>query len=185
MTPPVSEQKIENPRLFFSILLLVFSGLVWISLLVPLASGFSDSPLRVGAVAPYDIRAPFPLTFESAVLTERQRDSAANLVTAVYSPPDITIARQQLERLRAALIFISNVRQDAFASNEQKLTDLAALEDLQISRDLALQILPPSATPAGRVSSRKRSACWSRSCAPPSARASWTPPSSASPPWSA
>ena len=141
MTHPVSEQKIENPRLFFTILLLVFSGLVWISLLVPLASGFSDSPLRVGAVAPYDIRAPFPLTFESAVLTERQRDSAANLVTAVYSPPDITIARQQLERLRAALIFISNVRQDAFASNEQKLTDLAALDDLQLSRDVALQIL--------------------------------------------
>lgn len=133
--------KVENPRLFTAFLLIVFSAVVWLALLAPLLSGISDSPLRVGAVASYDIRAPSPLTFESQVLTEKQRESAANQVSIVYSAPDINVARTQIERLRSALVFITNVRQDSFATSEQKLTDLAALEDIQLNRDLALQIL--------------------------------------------
>ena len=135
------EPKGENPRLFLTILLVVFSVVVWMSLLAPLVGGFSDSPLRVGVVASYDIRAPSPITFESKVLTEKQRESAASFVSDVYSPPDINIARQQLERLRSALVYISNVRQDTYATTDQKLTDLAALENLQLSRDVAIQIL--------------------------------------------
>lgn len=137
----MTEQRIEHPRLFFTILLVVFSGVVWISLLVPLAGGFADSPLQVGVVAPYDIRAPSPLTFESEILTQKQRDSAASFIAAVYSPPDIDIARQQLEHLRSTLVYISNVRQDTYATMDQKLNDLAAMEDIQFSRDIALQIL--------------------------------------------
>lgn len=137
----MTDKKVENPRLFFAILLIAFTGVVWISLLIPLISGFADSPLRVGLVAPYDIRAPSPLTYESDVLTERQRESAASLVSAVYSPPDINIARQQLEHLRATLVYINNVRQDKYSTTDQKLTDLAALADLQLKRDIALLIL--------------------------------------------
>ena len=137
----MNNTKGENPRLFIITLLLAFTAVVWIALLVPLVGGFSDSPLRVGAVATYDIRAPSPLTYESTVLTEKQRDTAASFISPVYSPPDINIARHQLERLRAALVYISNVRQDAHATTDQKLTDLAALEDVQLSRDVALQIL--------------------------------------------
>jgi hypothetical protein len=137
----VPDSKPVNPRLFYAILLLVFTAGVWLSLLAPLAAGFSDSPLQVGAVAPYDVRAPLPLTYESEVLTERQRESAASIISPIYSPPDIAIARQQLERLRSVLSYISTVRADSYATNEQKLTDLAAMEDLQLSRDVALQIL--------------------------------------------
>jgi putative nucleotidyltransferase with HDIG domain len=141
LIPSVTDQKDENPRLFLIILLMVFSTVVWMALLAPLAGGFSESPLRLGVVAPYDIRAPSPLTFESEVLTNKQRESAASFISPVYSPPDISIARQQLERLRSALVYISSVRQDSFANTDQKLTDLAAMEDLQLSRDVALQIL--------------------------------------------
>lgn len=137
----MADPKVKNPRLFFLLLPVVSSIIVWFALLVPIAAGFSDSPLRIGAVAPYDIRAPAPLTFESDVLTERQRESAASHVLQVYSPPDINIARQQIDSLRSSLVYISNIRQDTFATTEQKLTDLAAMEDLQLSRDIALQIL--------------------------------------------
>ena len=138
---PVTEPKRERRPVFYPILLIVFSGLVWLALLVPLVGGFSYSPLRLGQVASYDIHAPSALSFESAVETEKQREIAASFITAIYSPPDIGIAREQLERLRSVLIFIDNVRDDTYASTEQKLTDLAALEDLQLSRDLVLQIL--------------------------------------------
>jgi hypothetical protein len=51
------------------------------------------------------------------------------------------VARQQLERLRATLAYITNVRADTFASSQQKLDDLAALEDLRLNQDTAATIL--------------------------------------------
>lgn len=133
--------KVERSPFFFNILLVVFSGFVWISLLLPLVAGFSYLPIQVGDVASSDIRAPYAMSYESNVLTERLRDSKANEVAQIYSQPDINIAREQLESLRSALIYISNVRQDKYATTDQKLSDLAALEDLRLSRDFALNIL--------------------------------------------
>jgi putative nucleotidyltransferase with HDIG domain len=62
-------------------------------------------------------------------------------VPLFYTPPDTSIARQQLERLRAALAYISSVRSDDFATQDEKLTDLAALEDIHIDQETAQQIL--------------------------------------------
>jgi putative nucleotidyltransferase with HDIG domain len=88
-------------------------------------------PLEVGDVAPQDIQAPRALTYQSEVLTNQSRADAANLVVPVYLPPDASIARRQIERLRVTLNYISIVRLDGYATRDQKLDDLSRLNNLQ------------------------------------------------------
>jgi len=54
---------------------------------------------------------------------------------------DTAVARRQLERLHAALAYISSVRADTYADVNQKLNDLAALEDIHLSRETMVSIL--------------------------------------------
>lgn len=102
---------------------------------------FTGSPLTVGDVAPYDIHAPYAITYQSQVLTARQRDAAASEVSLIYSPADTNIARQQLERLRNMLTYINSVRADAYATQDQKSSDLAALDGIQLSHETIKGIL--------------------------------------------
>lgn len=111
------------------------------ALLVPIFGQVWSPVLQAGQVAPEEYRATSSLTYTSAVLTEQRRQSAANAVAPVYTTPDTSVARQQRERLRSSLDFIANVRADAFATPEQKLTDLASLEYLQLDVKLAQAIL--------------------------------------------
>ena len=83
-------------------------------------------------------------------------------VAPVYSTPDPAIARQQLEELRTVLAYISNVRADTYASPEQKLTDLAALENVTLDRDTSQAILALSDTRWQIGQPGSRSSCWSR-----------------------
>ena len=72
------------------------------------------------------------------------RAASANdgwLVPPQYTLPDTSIAREQLERLRATLAYITSVRSDPYASQDQKMNDLAALQDIQISQETATAIL--------------------------------------------
>ncbi len=132
----------------------VFLGLVitftfavtLLALLFPVLNDLLESPLRINEVAPYEINAPYPLTYSSDILTSREQEVAAKAVAAVYSTPDPAIARQQLEQLRTVLAYISNVRADAYASTEQKLTDMAALENVILDRDTSQSILALSDT---------------------------------------
>ncbi|NTU55557.1 MAG: HDIG domain-containing protein, partial [Anaerolineales bacterium] len=59
----------------------------------------------------------------------------------VYALPDPTIARKQLERLRAALQYITLVRDDVNASTGQKASDIASLSDIAIKPGTVEQIL--------------------------------------------
>lgn len=93
----------------------------------------SSQSLALGQVAPQDIAAPYAASFESQVLTEAARLAAAEAVPGVYDPPDSRIARQQLEKLNAALDFIADVRADPFASSESRQQDLAALAELDLT----------------------------------------------------
>ncbi len=101
--------------------------------------------LEPGDVASQDILAPFSLSYESEELTEQARDVAEDSVAPVFDAPDSTIARQQLERLRATLDFIGAVRADAFATEDQRLQDLLTLDEVQLSPETAQQILELSA----------------------------------------
>jgi membrane-associated HD superfamily phosphohydrolase len=137
----VSAFKLSRRHFFLGLIFLLFFGFILLALLIPLAEDLSAPPLLVGDVVTYDIHAPYALTYQSQILTARQQDTVASEVPLVYSPADTNIARQQLERLRNSLVFINNVRADNFASLEQKTTDLAALENVQLSRDTIIGIL--------------------------------------------
>jgi hypothetical protein len=137
----VSANKLTRRHFFLGLIFLLFFGLILLALLIPSAENLSAPPLLVGDVALYDIHAPNALTYPSQILTARQQDTVASEVPLVYSPVDTNIARQQLERLRNTLVYINSVRQDGFSTQVQKTTDLAALEDIQLSRDMIIGIL--------------------------------------------
>ncbi len=126
--------------IFWVVLLFAIGGLLWGALVWLRPTGPETLNLGVGTVAPIDINAPFSITYESQVLTEQQREAAARSVPPVYTPPDTHIARQQVDKLRAALAFITATRADSYASFEQKLADLALL-DVDLMPDTAEKIL--------------------------------------------
>lgn len=125
---------------------MLFCGFILLALLLPILQDISESPLSIGDVAPYDIHAPVALTYQSQILTARQQDAAAAAVPPIYSPADTNIARQQLEDLRNTLAYINSVRADGFAAQEQKISDLAALDQAQLSRDTIIAILSLSSS---------------------------------------
>jgi putative nucleotidyltransferase with HDIG domain len=137
----VSALKITRRDFFVGLIFLLFCGFVLLAILLPILQDLTEAPLSVGDVAPYDIHAPYSLTFQSQILTARQQDAAAAAVPVIYSPADTNIARQQLERLRNTLVFITTIRADEYATQDQKISDLTALQDVQLSRDTIIAIL--------------------------------------------
>jgi hypothetical protein len=123
------------------LLLIVFYGVVTLALVFPFLLNTNTALLEEGQVAIQDIQAPHALTYVSNILTEQARQNAARNASPVYSAPDTAIARAQRERLRNALAYINSVRADAYATPEQKLTDLALMEDLSLTPEQAQVIL--------------------------------------------
>jgi len=128
-------------NVFYLVLLTVGYAIVTVALVIPSLLNTNASSLREGQVAAQDIQAPRTITYVSAILTERARQAAASNVSPVYSSPDTSIARRQLERLRSALAFINTVRADSFASQDQKIADLQSLQDIHLTVDQAKAIL--------------------------------------------
>jgi|YNPMSStandDraft_2_1061718.scaffolds.fasta_scaffold01582_5 hypothetical protein len=130
-----------NRNLFRLVLLILTSILSYGAMVLPIAIRQPIAPLQIGDVATQDIQAPYDLSYISEVLTEQARQDARNRVAPVYLPTDPAIARQQIEKLRVALNFITNIRFDTFATPEQKFADLSAIQEIQISTDTAEAIL--------------------------------------------
>ncbi len=120
---------------------LVFAIIVWVP-----AFSTSIVDLQVGDVASQDITAPKPLTYFSEVLTSQGEEAARSAIFPQYTSSDTGVARAQLENLRTALAYISSLRSDTFATDEQRLTDLAALQDLYLSQEIGLNIISLSDT---------------------------------------
>jgi putative nucleotidyltransferase with HDIG domain len=148
----VSAVKITRRDFYVGLIFLLFCGFIALAVLLPILQDLYEAPLSVGDVAPYDIHAPYTLTYQSQILTARQQDAAAAAVPVVYSPADTSIARQQLESLQNTLAFITTVRADAYATQEQKITDLNSLEDVTLNRDTIIAILMLSSSRWGAVS---------------------------------
>jgi cyclic-di-AMP phosphodiesterase PgpH len=128
------------------VLLLAVSVIAFMALVFPDPLRPSTFPLEVGAVANQDIQSPRTLSYESTIRTEEARVQAENSVAVIYLPTDPIITRQQIESLRMALNFITTVRFDAFASPEQKLTDLSVMDNLHLSQESAELVLQLSET---------------------------------------
>ncbi len=141
----MNEKKKSNNKIRKTIgsfvLFLLVAGLSFLAIAYPITRVFADQRISVGDVTTQDIVAPYALSYESEVLTEQQREMAAMSVAPIYTTADTSVARNQLDRLRAALAYITSVRGDQFASQEQKLNDLAALSDISLNQETAQAIL--------------------------------------------
>jgi putative nucleotidyltransferase with HDIG domain len=108
---------------------------------VPLSRETDTFSLQVGDVAPQDILAPYASTFTSDVLTERARQQAEDAVPDFYDPPDVRVARTQLDQLTAALDFIDAVRADVYSTRDQQIADLRQLANIRLSDEEATSLL--------------------------------------------
>ena len=133
----------DNARLLTLrlILLAVVSVVIFGAITLPSSLRAAADSLQAGEVAPRDFTAPRSQTYESAVLTEQRRKSAADSVPPVYSPPDPSIARQQLEELRGILNFITQTRDDTSTTLTQKRAAISALSDLQLDSESVDRII--------------------------------------------
>ncbi|MEW6083623.1 MAG: HDIG domain-containing metalloprotein [Chloroflexota bacterium] len=128
-------------RVLQTILLLLVSAISYIALILPEWLSPTTTTLQAGDVSPNDFQAPRTLQYESKVRTEEARLAAEKAVAPVYAAPNPAIARQQIERLRAALQFISLVREDDDSTRLEKEEDIAALSDVTLQPETITQIL--------------------------------------------
>lgn len=129
------------------LILLVLVGVIAFGALVlPQLVNPAVSTLEAGEVSPSDFQATETRSFISEVRTEEARVNAENAVAAVYGSPDPAVARRQIERLRAALQYITLVRADANSSLQQKTADISALSDVTLHPQTIERIL--ALTPA-------------------------------------
>ncbi len=96
--------------------------------------------LAVGQVAPVNIVAPVPISYESALLTARARERAAQSVADQYDSSEGRVRRQQNNRAREILDFITMVRNDPNASAELQTDYLRAIDELQLTAEEAFQL---------------------------------------------
>ena len=137
--------KIQRPSLLkvsilLGVMVAAMAGIWWL-INWSLTGALSTVSVVEGNVASQDINSPYAVTYQSEVLTAERQQAAARDVEPVYTRPDSDIARQQLNQLIDSLDFIESVRLDQFSSQEQKYTDLAALDGIYISQETADYIL--------------------------------------------
>lgn len=128
------------------ILLSLVSIILFGALVFPTLSSPTAVSLRAGDVSPDDYLAPQDIEYISEVRTQDARLAAENAVAPVYAPPDTTLARGQIDRLRAALQYITLVRNDENATDEQKASDIASLSDISLRPQTIEQIIGLTST---------------------------------------
>jgi putative nucleotidyltransferase with HDIG domain len=128
------------------ILLSLVSIISYGALIIPSLTGPTAVSLKVGDVSPSDFQAPGDVSYISEVRTQDARLAAELAVSPVFAAPNQSIARAQLESLRAALQYITLVRDDVNATPEQKASDIASLSDVTLTSQTIEQILalPPA-----------------------------------------
>ncbi len=138
----ISTRNKRKTRTIIKLMILGISAiLAFLSLVLPESFNQFTYPMKIGDVANQDILAPYSLAFESDVLTEQAKQSAAEGVDPIYLPADPSIGRRQVEDLRVVLFYITTVRQDDYASLEQKINDIQAINDVTLDEETIKQIL--------------------------------------------
>lgn len=135
------KKPIIKPEFVKTIILLITGVLAFLTLIMPDSYRQSSFPMQIGEVASQDILAPYSLNFESEVLTERARQEAARAVDPIYLPTDPSIGRRQVEKLRMVLYYIATVRQDTYATREEKKADIEAIANINLTEETITRIL--------------------------------------------
>jgi cyclic-di-AMP phosphodiesterase PgpH len=139
---PQSVMQKSRRFLIFRAIVLVATGLLAIFILnAPISIRSGIIPHAIGEVAAQDIQSPKAISYESKVLTDQAKLQASQSVSPVYLPSDPSVKRQQLDILRVNLQFVSQIRQDPYASREQKVNDLSHMNDMQLSPTTVQKIL--------------------------------------------
>jgi hypothetical protein len=112
-----------------------------VAMALPLVGTETLAGLELDGVATRDILAPSALTYTSEVLTERERQAAADAVLDQYQPINTQISADQLALLRSAFAFIDDIRADEFATLDQKAADMASLSEVSLDSTIAQAIL--------------------------------------------
>jgi putative nucleotidyltransferase with HDIG domain len=136
-----SRQVSARIRVFQFVLLVLVSIISYGALVLPQLLLPGAVPLQPGDVSPSDFQAPRTHEYISEVRTEDARRVAENSVARVYTPSNPSIARAQIERLRAALQYITLVRGDENATPEQKVADVIALQDMTLKPQAIEKVL--------------------------------------------
>jgi len=126
-----------------------FLGTLWVAcllisalaLVMPFSTRQASVSLQAGDVASLDILVPRTLSFQSVVLTAERRQQAADAAAPVYAPPAADVAREQMQNMQVAFSYIDTVRQDSYASLDQRVGDLSALQYVNLDQETAQAIL--------------------------------------------
>lgn len=101
----------------------------------------SVASLQVDEVTQQNIYAPENVEYDSVVLTMDARQLAADAVTPVFDPPEVSLARQRTQLAQQILEFIDNVRRDPFADAETKVRDITQIRELTLDEDTLQRIV--------------------------------------------
>ncbi len=114
-------------------LLIVTAGLAFAALVLPIALRPSSPPAQMGDVSPQTFTAPSAITYESQVLTEAAKQTAANAISNRYLPLDLSISRTQIESLQNLLNQITLIRNDPNITYSDKAESLPKSDSYSIS----------------------------------------------------
>lgn len=114
-------------------LIIAVSLVSFVALTMPIALRPTTQALNVGDVLQISMQAPRDIEYVSDIRTEEARTAAESAVPLVYTPPDPAIARQQIERLRTAIQYISSVRANVEMTTDEKKADLVTLSDVRLT----------------------------------------------------
>ncbi len=129
--------------------ILLWGLTLWGALTLVLVYQFLPSRVRLqaGEVSTQDIRAPQRITYVSELRTAHERDVAEGSVSPIYTSPDRLLTQRQINRARAIAAYLIAVRQDPYASADEKRALISAIQDVQFSSkatDLILNITESS-----------------------------------------
>jgi putative nucleotidyltransferase with HDIG domain len=134
---PVSKRiRVLQVSLIAATSLISFAALTY-----PLALRPITQAADVGDVAQITMQSPRDIEYVSEVRTEEARKAAESAVQPVYTSPDPAIARQQIERLRTAMQYITSVRDNTEFSADEKKGKLVALSDVRLKPETIEYIL--------------------------------------------
>ena len=103
--------------------------------------GVGAIQVEVGQPSPKTVISPISTNYTSEVLTQEARENARQSVPPIYDLPDTHVARRQVARAHDVITFINLVRDDPYATREQKIASLQAIPDLHLTKEQAATIL--------------------------------------------
>ncbi len=119
-------------RILQASLIVAVSLVSFATLTLPISLRTTSPSLTVGDVAQITLQAPRDIEYVSDIRTEEARKAAESAVQPVYSQPDPAIARQQIERLRTAMQYITSVRANPEFTTDERKSTLVTLSDVRL-----------------------------------------------------